>query len=72
VNGKSYQIAQATIIRMERPCRVHGTDVVFLASVHGEAELLAHSMEADGWTLEVRESCEAWQLDPDDGEPTVM
>jgi len=72
VSGSAYKRAQATIIRMERPCRVHGADVVFLASVHGEAELLAHSMEADGWTLEVRESCEAWQLEPEAGEPPVM
>jgi len=39
----------ATIIRMERRCRVHGEDVVYLASLHGEAELLRAAMEKEGW-----------------------
>lgn len=49
MSRRSYRVATATIIRMERTCRIHGTDVVFLASAHGEAELLAASLVADGW-----------------------
>jgi len=68
VSTRHDQVLVATIIRLERKCRVHGTDVIFLASIHGEAELVAEAMKGEGWSEAAREQADGSYIMPEEGE----